>query len=52
LFCYLKQVNDAIAPVKGKSSARSFITFVDVYVKGFGTEAFGPDRKELKGSLP
>ncbi|KAJ0094120.1 hypothetical protein Patl1_16265 [Pistacia atlantica] len=26
--------------------------FTNVYVKGFGTEAYGPDRKEVRGVLP
>jgi pyruvate dehydrogenase E1 component alpha subunit len=47
-----KEVDDAIAQAKECSLPDSSELFSHVYVKGFGTEAFGADRKELKGLLP
>nr|ABK25148.1 unknown [Picea sitchensis] len=47
-----KEVDDAIALAKECSLPDSSELFSHVYVKGFGTEAFGADRKELKGLLP
>lgn len=47
-----KEVDDAIALAKESPLPDPSELFAHVYVKGFGTEAFGADRKELKGLLP
>lgn len=47
-----KEVDDAIALAKESPVPDPSELFAHVYVKGFGTEAFGADRKELKGVLP
>nr|AAK26016.1 putative pyruvate dehydrogenase e1 alpha subunit [Arabidopsis thaliana] len=47
-----KEVDDAIAKAKDCPMPEPSDLFTNVYVKGFGTESFGPDRKEVKASLP
>ncbi|KAG7588228.1 Dehydrogenase E1 component [Arabidopsis suecica] len=47
-----KEVDDAIAKAKDCPMPEPSELFTNVYVKGFGTESFGPDRKEFKASLP
>ncbi|KAH7660058.1 Pyruvate dehydrogenase (acetyl-transferring) E1 component alpha subunit subgroup y protein [Dioscorea alata] len=47
-----KEVDDAIAQAKEDPLPDPSELFNHVYVKGLGTEAFGPDRKELKAALP
>uniref|UniRef100_A0A1J3GK36 Pyruvate dehydrogenase E1 component subunit alpha n=1 Tax=Noccaea caerulescens TaxID=107243 RepID=A0A1J3GK36_NOCCA len=47
-----KEVDDAIAKAKDCPMPEPSELFTNVYVKGFGTESFGPDRKEVKASLP
>ncbi|CAL4967120.1 unnamed protein product [Urochloa decumbens] len=47
-----KQVDDAIAKAKESSMPDTSELFTNVYKKGFGVESFGPDRKELRASLP
>ncbi|KAL9310111.1 putative pyruvate dehydrogenase (acetyl-transferring) [Arabidopsis thaliana] len=47
-----KEVDDAIAKAKDCPMPEPPELFTNVYVKGFGTESFGPDRKEVKASLP
>ncbi|CAN8241077.1 unnamed protein product [Cochlearia groenlandica] len=47
-----KDVDDAIAKAKDCPMPEPSELFTNVYVKGFGTESFGPDRKEVKASLP
>ncbi|KAG2262190.1 hypothetical protein Bca4012_013158 [Brassica carinata] len=47
-----KEVDDAIAKAKDCPMPEPSELFTNVYVKGFGTESFGPDRKEVKAALP
>ncbi|KAL5996506.1 Pyruvate dehydrogenase E1 component subunit alpha-2, mitochondrial [Asimina triloba] len=47
-----KEVDDAIAKAKECSMPDPSALFNDVYVKGLGVEAFGPDRKEVRAVLP
>ncbi|KAH7684100.1 Pyruvate dehydrogenase (acetyl-transferring) E1 component alpha subunit subgroup y protein [Dioscorea alata] len=47
-----KEVDDAIAQAKEIPMPDPSELFTNVYVKGYGVESFGPDRKELKGVLP
>jgi len=47
-----KQVDDAIAKAKESSMPDASELFTNVYKKGFGVESFGPDRKEMRASLP
>ncbi|EFH64423.1 AT-E1 alpha [Arabidopsis lyrata subsp. lyrata] len=47
-----KEVDDAIAKAKDCPMPEPSELFTNVYVKGYGTESFGPDRKEVKASLP
>ncbi|KAJ6829983.1 pyruvate dehydrogenase E1 component subunit alpha-1, mitochondrial-like [Iris pallida] len=47
-----KEVDDAIAQAKESPLPDPSDLFTNVYVKGFGVEVFGADRKEVKGVLP
>lgn len=47
-----KEVDDAIALAKESPLPDSSELFSHVYVKGFGVEAYGADRKDFKGLLP
>ncbi|ESQ29506.1 hypothetical protein EUTSA_v10023514mg [Eutrema salsugineum] len=47
-----KEVDDAIAKAKDCPMPEPSELFTNVYAKGFGTESFGPDRKEVKAALP
>lgn len=47
-----KEVDDAIAIAKESPMPDSSELFSHVYVKGFGVEAYGADRKDFKGLLP
>uniref|UniRef100_A0A804PPM2 Dehydrogenase E1 component domain-containing protein n=1 Tax=Zea mays TaxID=4577 RepID=A0A804PPM2_MAIZE len=47
-----KQVDDAIAKAKESSMPDTSELFTNVYKKGFNVESFGPDRKELRATLP
>ncbi|XP_073010498.1 pyruvate dehydrogenase E1 component subunit alpha-1, mitochondrial-like [Typha latifolia] len=47
-----KEVDDAIAQAKESPMPDSSELFTNVYVKGYGVEAFGPDRKEVTSVLP
>nr|GMD21008.1 pyruvate dehydrogenase E1 component subunit alpha, mitochondrial [Ipomoea batatas] len=47
-----KEVDEAITKAKECSMPDPSELFTNVYVKGLGTEAFGPDRKELRATLP
>ncbi|KAL0856782.1 hypothetical protein Bca101_061936 [Brassica carinata] len=47
-----KEVDDAIAKAKDCPMPEPSELFTNVYVKGFGTESFGADRKEVKAALP
>ncbi|VVA94091.1 unnamed protein product [Arabis nemorensis] len=47
-----KEVDDAIAKAKDCPMPEPSELFTNVYVKGYGTESFGPDRKEVKAALP
>ncbi|KAL6912160.1 hypothetical protein ACP4OV_000965 [Aristida adscensionis] len=47
-----KQVDEAIAKAKESSMPDTSELFTNVYKKGFGVESFGPDRKELRATLP
>ncbi|ERN01692.1 hypothetical protein AMTRI_Chr10g4740 [Amborella trichopoda] len=47
-----KEVDEAIAKAKESPMPDPSGLFSDVYVKGYGTEAFGADRKEVKSVLP
>ncbi|XP_051122629.1 pyruvate dehydrogenase E1 component subunit alpha, mitochondrial-like [Andrographis paniculata] len=47
-----KEVDDAIAKAKESPLPDPSELFTNVYVKGYGTEAFGADRKELRATLP
>ncbi|CAL9210818.1 unnamed protein product [Musa hybrid cultivar] len=47
-----KEVDDAIAQAKEIPMPDPSELFTNVYVKGFGAEVFGADRKEVKAVLP
>ncbi|XP_058193270.1 pyruvate dehydrogenase E1 component subunit alpha, mitochondrial-like [Rhododendron vialii] len=47
-----KEVDDAIAQAKESPMPEPFELFTNVYVKDFGVESFGADRKELRAVLP
>ncbi|KAK2428514.1 thiamine diphosphate-binding fold (THDP-binding) superfamily protein [Trifolium repens] len=47
-----KEVDDAIAKAKESPAPEPSDLFTNVYVKGFGVEAFGADRKEVRATLP
>ncbi|KAJ0989566.1 hypothetical protein J5N97_007922 [Dioscorea zingiberensis] len=47
-----KEVDEAIAQAKENPMPDPSELFTNVYVKGFGVEAFGADRKEFKAVLP
>ncbi|KAF6168663.1 hypothetical protein GIB67_005275 [Kingdonia uniflora] len=43
-----KEVDEAIAKAKESLMPERSELFTNVYVKGFGTESFGADRKEVR----
>ncbi|CAL9201044.1 pyruvate dehydrogenase E1 component subunit alpha-1, mitochondrial-like [Musa acuminata AAA Group] len=47
-----KKVDDAVAQAKECPMPDPSELFSNVYVKGFGAETFGPDRKEVRSVLP
>ncbi|KAF5443216.1 hypothetical protein F2P56_035793 [Juglans regia] len=47
-----KEVDVAIAQAKESPMPEPYELFTNVYVKGLGVEAFGPDRKEVRALLP
>ncbi|KAF3329104.1 Pyruvate dehydrogenase complex E1 alpha subunit, ALPHA,E1 ALPHA isoform 1 [Carex littledalei] len=47
-----KHVDDAIAQAKECPMPDESELFTNVYVKGYGVESFGPDRKEIRATLP
>ncbi|CAD5186813.1 unnamed protein product [Musa acuminata subsp. burmannicoides] len=47
-----KEVDDAVAQAKECPMPDPSELFSNVYVKGFGAETFGPDRKEVRSVLP
>lgn len=47
-----KEVDEAIAKAKESPMPPPSDLFSNIYVKGFGVESFGADRKELKATLP
>ncbi|KAK4842388.1 hypothetical protein QYF36_020683 [Acer negundo] len=47
-----KQVDDAIAQAKESPMPDPSELFTNVYVKGYGVESYGADRKEFRGVLP
>ncbi|CAK8536908.1 unnamed protein product [Lathyrus sativus] len=47
-----KEVDDAIAKAKESPMPDPSDLFSNVYVKGYGVEAFGVDRKEVRVTLP
>ncbi|XP_043706177.1 pyruvate dehydrogenase E1 component subunit alpha-1, mitochondrial [Telopea speciosissima] len=47
-----KEVDDTIAKAKESPMPDASELFTNVYVKGFGVEAFGPDPKEMRAVLP
>ncbi|KAG4377490.1 hypothetical protein AAZX31_18G121300 [Glycine max] len=47
-----KEVDEAIAKAKESQMPEPSDLFTNVYVKGFGVEACGADRKELRATLP
>ncbi|RWR75708.1 pyruvate dehydrogenase E1 component subunit alpha, mitochondrial-like protein [Cinnamomum micranthum f. kanehirae] len=47
-----KQVDGAIAEAKASPMPDPSELFTNVYVKGFGVEVFGADRKEVRSVLP
>ncbi|KAJ4761412.1 Pyruvate dehydrogenase E1 component subunit alpha [Rhynchospora pubera] len=47
-----KQVDDAIAQAKESPMPDASELFTNVYVKGYGAESFGADRKEIRATLP
>ncbi|XAR64998.1 Pyruvate dehydrogenase (acetyl-transferring) [Bertholletia excelsa] len=49
---FRKEVDDAIAKAKESPMPEPSELFTNVYVKGYGVEAFGADRKEVKATLP
>ncbi|XP_027152972.1 pyruvate dehydrogenase E1 component subunit alpha, mitochondrial [Coffea eugenioides] len=47
-----KQVDEAIAKAKESPLPEPSELFTNVYVKGYGVESFGADRKEIRAALP
>ncbi|KAL9665973.1 hypothetical protein QQ045_000294 [Rhodiola kirilowii] len=47
-----KEVDDVIAKAKESPLPDSSELFTNIYVKGYGVESYGADRKELRGVLP
>ncbi|KAK9119584.1 hypothetical protein Scep_017677 [Stephania cephalantha] len=47
-----KEVDEAVAAAKESPMPDPSELFTDVYVKGYGVEVFGADRKEFRGVLP
>ncbi|GAU47035.1 hypothetical protein TSUD_239930, partial [Trifolium subterraneum] len=47
-----KEVDEAIAKAKESPQPEPSDLFTNVYVKGYGVEAFGADRKEVRATLP
>lgn len=47
-----KEVDDAIAKAKESPQPDPSELFTNVYVKGYGVEVFGADRKEVRSVLP
>ncbi|XP_057750641.1 pyruvate dehydrogenase E1 component subunit alpha, mitochondrial-like [Arachis stenosperma] len=47
-----KEVDNAISKAKESDMPDPSELFTNVYVKGFGVEAYGADRKELRATLP
>ncbi|XP_030553699.1 pyruvate dehydrogenase E1 component subunit alpha-1, mitochondrial [Rhodamnia argentea] len=47
-----KEVDEAIAQAKESPMPDPSELFTNVYVKGYGVESFGPDRKEVRAVLP
>ncbi|KAF6174157.1 hypothetical protein GIB67_033689 [Kingdonia uniflora] len=47
----IKEVDEAIAKAKESPMPEPSELFTNVYVKGFGTESFGVDRKEVRAVL-
>ncbi|GFY88372.1 pyruvate dehydrogenase complex E1 alpha subunit [Actinidia rufa] len=47
-----KEVDEAIAQAKESPMPDSSELFTNVYVKGFGVQSFGADRKEVRAILP
>nr|AFK34831.1 unknown [Lotus japonicus] len=47
-----KEVDEAIAKAKESSMPDPSDLYKNIYVKGYGVEAFGVDRKEVRVTLP
>ncbi|CAL9240116.1 unnamed protein product [Arabidopsis halleri] len=47
-----KGVDAAVAKAKESPVPDSYELFTNIYLKGFGAESFGADRKELRATLP
>ncbi|GAV66542.1 E1_dh domain-containing protein, partial [Cephalotus follicularis] len=47
-----KEVDEAISQAKESPMPEPSELYTNVYVKGYGVEAFGPDRKEARAVLP
>ncbi|CAL0331486.1 unnamed protein product [Lupinus luteus] len=47
-----KEVDEAIAKAKESEMPDPSDLFTNIYVKGYGVEAFGADRKEIRATLP
>ncbi|CAM8881276.1 unnamed protein product [Rhodiola kirilowii] len=47
-----KEVDDAIAKAKESPLPDSSDLFTNIYVKGYGVQSYGADRKELRATLP
>ncbi|XP_074295936.1 pyruvate dehydrogenase E1 component subunit alpha-1, mitochondrial-like [Silene latifolia] len=47
-----KEVDEAIAKAKESPMPDTKELFTNIYVKGYGAESFGADRKELRTTLP
>lgn len=47
-----KEVDAAVAQAKESPIPEPSELFSNIYVKGFGAESFGADRKELRATLP
>ncbi|CAA7014395.1 unnamed protein product [Microthlaspi erraticum] len=47
-----KEVDAAVAQAKESPIPEPSELFTNIYVKGFGSESFGADRKELRATLP
>ncbi|KAE9607110.1 hypothetical protein Lal_00026254 [Lupinus albus] len=47
-----KEVDEAIAKAKESQMPDPSDLFTNIYVKGYGVEAFGADRKEIRATLP